>query len=225
MAETCIIFDCDGVLVDSELIAARVAAACFTEAGASIDAAEMLDRFAGVAAATVTKTIFAERGLPVPANATELRRAAIMTAFETELRATDGADEALSRIHAAKCVASSSHPDRIAQSLRLTGLDRHFGDAIFSVLSVPQGKPAPDLFLYAARAMNAEPVHCIVVEDSVAGVRAGKAAGMAVIGFVGGSHCRPDHHRRLLDAGADRIARHMSELPEIIVFERATRRF
>lgn len=224
MAETCVIFDCDGVLVDSEAISARIVAEYFTGAGAPITAREVIDRFAGWKASRVTEIVFAEHGLPAPPDATEIRRQRIIAAFETELTAIPGTDEALERIHEPKCVASSSHPERIAASLRVTGLARHFGDRIFSAFEVEHGKPAPDLFLHAARSMKTDPVHCIVIEDSVAGVLAGKAAGMAAIGFVGASHCGPDHHLALLDAGADRITRHMSELPEMILYERATRR-
>lgn len=224
MSATCLILDCDGVLVDSELISARVAAACFSEAGATISMAEVLERYTGMKADEVTVAIFAARGLPAPEGATERRRLATMAAFEQELRPMPGADEALSAIHALKCVASSSHHERIALALRLTGLARHFGDAVFSSTMVERGKPAPDLFLHAARAMGAEPAHCIVVEDSVAGVTAGKAAGMAVIGFTGGSHCGPDHRHVLVAAGADRVIHHMSELPAAVLFERSIHR-
>lgn len=135
-----------------------------------------------------------------------------------------GADAALSAIHALKCVASSSHHERIALALRVTGLAHHFGDAVFSSTMVERGKPAPDLFLHAAKAMGVEPAHCIVVEDSVAGVAAGKAAGMAVIGFTGGSHCGPDHRHLLVTAGADRVIHDMSELPQAVLFERSVHR-
>lgn len=224
MPGACLILDCDGVLVDSELIAARVAAECFAAAGAPVTAEEMLERFTGVTANEVTDTVFREHNIPAPPGATEKRRAAIMAAFERELRAMPGADAALAAIPMPKCVASSSHPDRIALALRLTGLAHHFGKAIFSAVSVARGKPAPDLFLHAARGMDVAPDHCIVVEDSAAGVIAAKAAGMAVIGFVGGSHSHDHHHSKLLDVGADRIARTMAELPEAVVFERTIRR-
>ncbi len=224
MSATCIILDCDGVLVDSELISARVAAACFSSADAVISMEEVLLRFTGMKATEVTAAIFGERGLAVPARATEARLEATMAAFESELRPMPGADEALSAIHALKCVASSSHHDRIALALRVTGLARHFGDAVFSSTMVERGKPAPDLFHHAAKAMGVEPAHCIVVEDSVAGVTAGKAAGMSVIGFTGGSHCGPDHRHLLVAAGADRVIHHMSELPQAILFERSIHR-
>lgn len=213
---SCLILDCDGVLVDSELIAARVSAECFTAAGAPITAEEMIDRFAGMKATKVTEQVFAERGVVPPPDATEARRAAIMAALETELGPIAGVADALSLIALDKCVASSSHPDRIALSLRVTGLDGHFGESVFSSFMVERGKPAPDLFLLAAERMKAAPADCVVVEDSVAGVMAGKAAGMRVIGFTGGSHCQPGHAERLTEAGADTILTEMAGLPALV---------
>ncbi len=211
-ATSCIIFDCDGVLVDSELIAARVAAECFTAAGAAISADEMIARFTGVTATKVTETVFAERGVTPPVDATVQRREAIMAALEREVRPMAGIDDALGAIGLAKCVASSSHPDRIALTLRVTGLSHHFGEDVFSAFEVKHGKPAPDLFLLAASRMNADPANCIVIEDSVAGVSAGIAAGMRVVGFVGGSHCLPDLAARLGAAGAEIVIDHMRDL-------------
>jgi HAD superfamily hydrolase (TIGR01509 family) len=212
-APSCVILDCDGVLVDSEVIAARVAAECFTAAGATITAKEMIERFTGVTATKVTELVFAERGVEAPADATVRRREAIMTALEREVQPMPGIDEALANIRARKCVASSSHPDRIALTLRVAGLAHYFGDAVFSAFAVEHGKPAPDLFLLAAERMGAEPASCAVVEDSVAGVIAGKAAGMRVIGFVGGGHCLPDLGERLAAAGADTVIDDMRDLP------------
>jgi len=214
--DRCLILDCDGVLVDSEVVANRVAARCFTEAGAPIGEEEMIRRFAGMKATKVTEMVFAEHGLEAPPDATELRRQAIMAAFETELTPMPGIAEALEAIPAPKCVASSSHPERIALSLRITGLAGYFGDKVFSSFMVERGKPAPDLFLLAAERMGAVPADCIVVEDSVAGVEAGRAAGMRVIGFIGGSHCREGHADKLSASGAERVIGHMRDLPAAV---------
>lgn len=213
---SCLILDCDGVLVDSELIASRVAAECFTAAGAPITTDEMVARFAGMKATKVTETVFAEHGLTPPADATEQRRVAIMAALEHEVRAMPGISEALDAIAISRCVASSSHPDRIALSLRVAGLAGYFGDDVFSSFMVEHGKPAPDLFLLAAERMGVAPVDCVVVEDSVAGVTAGIAAGMRVIGFTGGSHCRDGHGDRLAAAGAAAVLTDMRKLPEAV---------
>lgn len=224
MPGACLILDCDGVLVDSELITARAGSECFTAAGAPVSPDEILERFAGMTAKEITGTLFGERGLSVPPGTVEAWRSAVAVAFERELRPMPGVEAALAAIPMPKCVASSAHPDRIALALRITGLAHHFGDAVFSGVSVARGKPAPDLFLHAAQAMKVAPDHCIVVEDSVSGVTAAKAAGMAAIGFVGGSHCHEHHHSKLLDVGADRIARSMADLPQAVTFERTIRR-
>ena len=216
MPVECLILDCDGVLVDSEIIAARVAAECFRAAGALISADQMIDRFAGMKATKVTETIFAEHGMVAPADATERRREAIMAALDKEVEPVADVDQALSQIAQSKCVASSSHPDRLSLTLATTGLAHHFGANVFSAFMVDTGKPAPDLFLLAAERMRVSPSACIVVEDSVAGVTAGKAAGMRVIGFVGGSHCRPDHGSRLSAAGADLVIDRMLDLPAVV---------
>lgn len=216
LMERCLILDCDGVLVDSEVIANRVAARCFTEAGAPIAAEEMVRRFAGMKATKVTELVFAKHRMEAPPGATEARREAIMAALEAELEAIPGVSDALEAIPLDKCVASSSHPDRIALALKVTGLDHFFGSAVYSSFMVERGKPAPDLFLFAASQMGAMPANCLVVEDSVAGVEAGIAAGMDVIGFIGGSHCLEGHGDRLKAAGARRVIGHMRELPGLV---------
>lgn len=212
MSASCVIFDCDGVLIDSEPIAARVAAECFRAEGADIDADEIIERFTGSSAGAVTETVFIERGMAVPEGATERRRDAIMAALEREVRPMPGVADVLASLSTPKCVASSSHPDRIALTLRVTGLSGFFDDAVFSAIAVPRGKPAPDLFLHAAERMGRPAADCVVIEDSVNGVAAGKAAGMRVVGFSGGGHCRPGHEQRLVEAGASLVIGRMSDL-------------
>ena len=212
----CVIFDCDGVLVDSEPIACRVDAACLTQAGLPISTEEIMARFVGMSSESIVKILSAEHGVPVPAGLDERRRARIMAAFTHELRPMPGVAAALGRIGLPKCVASSSHPERIAHALGVTGLLDVFGGRLFSATMVARGKPAPDLFLLAAERTGAVPADCIVIEDSIAGVTAGKRAGMAVLGFTGGSHCAPGHAERLRSAGADRVFAEMAELPELL---------
>ena len=122
--------------------------------------------------------------------------------FEAELRATTGIEAVLDALTGKVCVASSSTPDRLRHALGLVGLYERFAPHIFSAVQVRRGKPAPDLFLYAAARMDAEPAQCLVIEDSLAGVEAAVAAGMTAIGFIGGSHCRPGHAERLKALGA-----------------------
>jgi HAD superfamily hydrolase (TIGR01509 family) len=211
-----VIFDCDGVLVDSELIGCRVEADELTRLGLVITAEEILERFTGATAAETFRTLEAEHGRPLPAGFVPRVTDAIRAAFEHELQVVAGVAAALERIALPVCVASSSDPMRIEHSLRLVGLFERFAPHLFSATAVEHGKPAPDLFLHAARRMATAPRHCVVVEDSSRGVEAGVAAGMRVLGFAGGSHCGPEHGARLRAAGADRIFTDMALLPALI---------
>jgi HAD superfamily hydrolase (TIGR01509 family) len=139
-----------------------------------------------------------------------------MRAFTDELRAIDGVSELLRSLRMPVCVATNSHPDRVRHSLEITGLFRFFDPHVFSATMVERGKPAPDLFLFAAQRLNTPPGDCLVVEDSVHGITAARAAGMEVIGFCGGSHCRPGHAERLISAGCERVFARMSEVREFL---------
>jgi HAD superfamily hydrolase (TIGR01509 family) len=160
------------------------------------------------------------RGL-APEALDDLRRE-ILEAFGRELRAVPGVAKAVERLGRPFCVASSSIPERIRYSLRITGLLPLFEPDIFSATMVVRGKPAPDLFLLAAKRMKAEPAQCIVVEDSIHGAKAGKAAGMIVLGFIGGSHIRGNaarersHGERLTRAGATVVFDKLADLPELV---------
>jgi HAD superfamily hydrolase (TIGR01509 family) len=210
-----IIFDLDGVLVDSEPIGSRVTAAALTEAGIGISAAEVCERFLGVSTGSMLRALEAERGCRLPASFQENLRARILKAFEHELEAIPGIAALLDALAVGRCVASSSHPERIRRSLELVGLLERFAPHLFSATMVSAGKPAPDLFLLAAARMAAEPSRCLVVEDSEVGIRAAKAAGMTAYGFTGASHVRPQaqHAPRLQAAGADAI---FTEMPALV---------
>lgn len=136
--------------------------------------------------------------------------------YERELRPVNGVVSVLQQLRMSKCVASGSTPATLALKLRATALEAWFGRAVFSSAMVARGKPAPDLFLYAAAQMQIRPEHCLVVEDSAPGIVAAKAAGMIAFGFAGGSHCRPDHAERLIAAGADLVFRDMRDLPTLV---------
>lgn len=207
-----LIFDCDGVLVDSEPIATRVAVAWFRAYGIEFDPEHFEQRFSGMTGDAVTEIAFREAGRPAPAAATEQRRLQIMAVLETELEAIEGVGDALEALRQPRCVASSSHPDRIRLSLEKTGLLKHFGSHVFSATEVPRGKPHPDLFLHAAARMGHAPEDCVVIEDSVAGVRAAKAAGMLAIGYAP----TPARERLLRDAGADHLVGAMRDLPALL---------
>jgi len=215
-----LIFDCDGVLVDSEPIAARIASECFAELGIAISPAAMIARFAGVSGPKVTDLLLAENGRSEDATAraeiTAARGRRIVAALERELRPMPGIAPALATLALPRCVASSSRLDRIGRSLEVTGLAGFFGAAVFSAEQVARGKPAPDLFQFAAERMGVSPDRCLVIEDSPFGVTAGRAAGMQVLGFVGGGHCSPDHPAILRAAGADQIIAAMDELTAVL---------
>ena len=197
-----VIFDCDGVLVDSEPIFNRAHAAILSECGYEITPERVGERFCGISDADMLAAIEREWGRLLPADYRERVAALTDASCATGLTAFPCIREALDRMPAPICVASSSTPDRIRKSLGIVGLLDRFEPNIFSAVMVARGKPAPDLFLHAARAMGADPVRVIVIEDSVPGVRAAVAAQMAAIGFCGGSHCPEGHDDTLRRNGA-----------------------
>ena len=141
----------------------------------------------------------------------------MMRRLRAEVRATPHMEYALTWLRGPKCVASSSPHNRIRMSLESTSLFRFFDPYVFSASDVPNGKPAPDLFLHAARKMGVQPADCIVVEDSPAGVTAAVAAGMTAIGFVGGTHAGPDLAGTLTEAGASAVVTDMRALKSAVV--------
>ena len=197
-----VIFDCNGVLVDSEPIAAAVAAQEFTRAGIPLSADLVAHYFFGRRPADMFATIEVATRRKLPRNFAATVSAATLKRFRAELRATPHVAHALTWLRGPKCVASSSALDRIRASLETTGLMRFFEPNLFSASDVAHGKPAPDLFLHAATRMNVRPQECIVVEDSPAGVTAAAVAGMTPIGFVGGSHAVSNLSDQLIAAGA-----------------------
>lgn len=211
-----VIFDCDGVLVDSEVLACRAVAEALASIGHELSAEAVAERFVGISNKDMYAALERERGAKLPADFDAAMNRIAAALFERELRAMPGLDRALASLAERRCVASSSTPAMLAKKLAWTGLSASFGDAVFSAAAVARGKPAPDLFLYAAERMATAPARALVVEDSVPGIQAAKEAGMAVFGFTGGSHCRPDHGARLAEAGADLVFREMSALPALI---------
>jgi len=197
-----VIFDCDGVLIDSEHIAVRADVACLAEEGIAASEEEILERYKGISVAEMLADLELRFGrrLRDDFDARHTRR--LRALFEAELRAMPGVEAVLDGLSGKICIASSSSPERLTHSLGLVGLHDRFAPHIFSAAQVERGKPAPDLFLFAAARMNAEPARCIVIEDSPAGVEAAVAAGMTAIGFTGGSHCRPGDAARLTALGA-----------------------
>jgi len=210
-----IIFDCDGVLVDSEPVANRVLVRYLTELGLPHDDGDT-DKYVGISIPSMIAKIEREWNTKLPADFREELWRRDRAAFETELQPIAGIADVLAELESPRCVASSSAPERIRNSLTLTKLIDFFDPHIFSASQVARGKPAPDLFLFAAERMRAPADECLVIEDAVPGVQAGRAAGMRVLGFAGGGHCRPGHAAKLIDAGAERVFDDMSELMDLI---------
>ncbi len=216
MAFDLIIFDCDGVLIDSELLAVRADIACFAEVGFPITAEEIRERYIGFTQVAMEADVAARYGRSLPVDFAERHRRRLREIFEAELIAVAGVEAVLGGLSCKMCVASSSSLERLYHSLSLVNLYNRFAPNVFSAAMVAHGKPAPDLFLYAAAQMSALPDRCLVVEDSLAGVEAAGAAGMTAIGFCGGSHCRPGHADRLRERGAALVIAEMAELTPAI---------
>jgi len=212
-----VIFDCDGVLVDSEAIALAETRQALGEKGLRLTEQEALDRFLGLSVEAVTRSAEKDLGGALPASFPSDLTRRILAGFENELTGVAGIRQALAGLGARVCVASSSSLERIRRSLAVVGYGGLFEPNIFSASAVEQGKPSPDLFLYAAREMGADPAACLVIEDSVPGVQGAAAAGMEVYGFTGGSHISgPAQGERLTAAGAALIFTDMTELPNLI---------
>jgi beta-phosphoglucomutase-like phosphatase (HAD superfamily) len=211
-----VIFDCDGVLVDSEPISCRVHAEVLTRHGYAITTEQVRQRFLGRSARDANAEIEAELGRPLPEACDRERRDELLAALAREVTAVPHVAAALDAITVPVCVASSGGHDKIFATLSRAGLHGRFAPHIFSASEVGRGKPAPDLFLHAAARMGEAPAACLVIEDSVAGVTAGVAAGMTVIGFVGGGHCTPGDADRLRAAGAGVVIDDMRRLPALV---------
>ena len=180
-----VVFDCDGVLVDSERLAVRVESRLITELGWSLTEQDVLERFVGRSDAFMRGEIEAALGRSVP-EWDDLYRERLYAAFHAELTAVDGVADAIDALSVPTCVASSGTHDKMRLTLGLTGLWDRFEGRIYSTTEVANGKPAPDLFLHAAEQMGVDPTACVVVEDSRSGVEAARAAGMRVLGYAGG---------------------------------------
>ena len=214
-----LIFDCDGVLIDSESIACRLDAEELCAVGYACTPQDIARDFIGLSGAAMFAAVEARIGRPLPEGFAEQTHERLMAAFTRELQPMPGIVEAIAGLASAgwvDCVASSSSPPRLRHTLGLTGLLPHFDGRIFSATMVANGKPAPDLFHHAAASMAYVPAECVVVEDSVAGVAAARAAGMDVLGYTGGSHCDAGHGQRLQEKGARLLFSDMARLPDLI---------
>ncbi len=183
-----VIFDCDGVLIDSEMISAQMLIATLRDFGIEVDLAYVARHFLGRSYPTVLKQIRDEFGVVLPPAFEDDYRDRLLTAFEQDLRAMPGVEAVLDRLAVPFCVATSSSPGRAHRSLAMVGLLDRFGGNVFTTSEVTLGKPAPDLFLHVAARMGVETGCALVIEDSMNGIQAARAAGMEVWRFTGGSH-------------------------------------
>jgi HAD superfamily hydrolase (TIGR01509 family) len=212
-----VIFDCDGVLVDSEPISIAVLLDMIGRAGGSVSEEEAYRHFLGRSMATVREVLRDEFALELTDPQLGEMRTELMRRFRSQLRPVEGIAETLARLSVASCVASSGSLDRIRLSLGITGLLEMLEPRLYSAGMVRRGKPAPDLFLHAARAMNVAAGDCLVIEDSPAGIDAAHSAGMRVFAFTGASHAG---HAALVAELAkrrpDRTFDDMRQLPEML---------
>lgn len=185
-----IIFDCDGVLVDSEIISAEVLIEELRNVGIKIDRDYVRIHCLGRSFPTVAKAIRESHRMPLPDDFEMRYRNTLLERFETRLRPTEGIAEMLEQLDIRRCVATSSSPPRVARTLELTGLDKYFGEHVYTASLVERGKPAPDLFLHVAKEMGVSKDRILVVEDSIPGITAAKAAEMNVLAYTGASHLR-----------------------------------
>jgi HAD superfamily hydrolase (TIGR01509 family) len=211
-----IIFDCDGVLVDSEIHSNALLAEMMTELGHPMTTAEALEKFAGRSLTDVLALAEGVLGCKVPEELGQTYGRRLLDRLRRELKPVAGVKAAVTALPYRRCVASSSSFERVHLSLDVTGLAPLFDGHIFSATQVAHGKPAPDLHLFAARAMGVAPDRCVVVEDSPLGVTAAVAAGMTAVGFTGAGHATVDLAPRLTAAGARCVLASMRELPATI---------
>lgn len=200
-----VIFDCDGVLIDSEVISARMLIDELAGYGVHMDMAFVSRHFLGRSYPVVLREVRERWGVALPDRFEADYRARLLAAFERDLAVMPGVVQVVAALDRPYCLATSSSPERMRRSLDLTGLAPLFAGRCFTASEVARGKPAPDLFLHAAGRMHADPARCLVVEDSVNGVRAGLAAGMEVWRFTGGTHLRGLDLRPPEDARPHRV--------------------
>lgn len=212
------IFDCDGVLVDSEIIAAEVESALLTQAGYPITPEELGERFAGLTWRDILFAVERESSIPLSASLIDKSETLVDERLARDVQIIPGALEAVAKIAGKRCICSNSGSERLSTMLKKVGLYSAFSPNIFSAkdLGPERTKPKPDIFLHGAKQMGAEPKRTVVIEDSVHGITGARAAGMRVVGFTGASHTYPSHADRLMDAGAETVISRMADLPATI---------
>lgn len=213
-----IIFDCDGVLIDSEILSARVDCEILAELGYEITPQELAHRFAGFTTQRIFERIGEELGRPIPPEVIKRAERETDRRLGEQVDPIPGVHEMLDLLDDPRCICSNSRGERLKISLGKAGLWDRFRPYVFSAHDVGtgRGKPAPDVFLHAAGVFEVDPSEAIVIEDSVAGVTGGVAADMRVIGFTGASHSWPGHGDALIEAGALTTIRRLQDVPRTV---------
>ena len=213
-----VIFDCDGCLIDSEVLALEVELEALAEVGLTYDRAEFCRRFMGLSNPVFFAALDEDRrarlGEPLPPTFQDLHAERLTAAVDARLTEVAGAAAAVARLARPKAVATSSHAAFVERKLRRVGLWDAFTPHIYTADRVGRGKPAPDLFLHAAEQLGADPAECLAIEDSQNGVIAARAAGMTVWALTAGGHILPEDPQRLAQAGAHRIVPTWAEAGE-----------
>ncbi len=207
-----VIFDCDGVLIDSETIANQVCVEHVSRLGLHMTMQEFAAEYSGSPVRDIWRRVEERIGATISDAFRKQVDDEVHRRFESDLKEMEGVFDVLNQILVPKCVASSTGLVKLKKNLTQVGLHESFDPGIFSASQVARGKPSPDVFMFAASQMGADPGHCLVIEDSVAGVKAARRAGMRVIGFSGGGHTLGDHDRKLLDVGAEHVVSSMKAL-------------
>ena len=218
MTYSAIIFDCDGVLVESESLAVRLESNLLTAAGFPLSFDDIAANYVGLSYQAMADGIEDRFGTPIPEGLMDEVQELIVNTIAEGLAPVEGMEQLLGASGLPRCVASSSRLKRVRLSLDVAGLSKYFDpDLVLSAQMVEHAKPAPDLFFLAAAKLGVEPEQCLVIEDSPSGVSAGLAAGMDVVAFTAGEHCRPGLQQRLADAGATYHASTIDELADWVV--------
>ncbi len=217
-----LIFDCDGVLIDSEIVVCRIVAEELTKLGYAISTEQVIARFAGRPDHEMRAEIESDWGRPIPGSFRQDVNARTYGAYATELTIMPGIREALGEMTLPVCVASSSFPEKLQLGLQTVDLYTRFTPNILSATLVAHGKPKPDIFLFAAGWLKTSPLRCLVIEDSIPGVIAARGAGIPVLGFTGGSHCGSGHGETLIQAGASAVFSDMRKLPSLVAAAQST---
>ncbi len=210
-------FDYDGVVVDSEVIAAKVDSEHLAEFGFTITPEEVIRRFAGLTSADIVEIVESETGRPLPPDFLRDQREELDRRLAAEVKPVPGILELLDRLEGPRCVCSNSSTERLRITMERTGTWERFAPYIFSAGEVgnQRNKPDPNVYLYALEQFRANPRDAVVIEDSVFGVTAARKAGARVIGFTGASHAWPGLADLLTEAGAETVLKRLADIPKV----------